>query len=334
MAVKKVLGLYLKNPSEIELREFVSTSLKDDEVKIKLIYGGICGSDVSVFKGKIAHATYPIRPGHEIVGEITDVGKGADFEIGKRVVVTPNSFCEECEYCKSGMPNICSNKKSLGVNADGVFSQEFTISSKYVLPVPDELTDEKAVLIEPFAVIVHAFQKVQITKGTTVAIIGCGTEGMLAITLANYLGANITAIDINPFKFKKVREIGNIRTALPQEVKGETFDIVIEAAGARASVEQSVDLVKPGGSLVMVGLTPEATFPVTQMVRKELTLYGSIIYNFPSDFLKSIEYLIQDDFNVDAIISKQYKFTDYKQAYEAAVSGQYGKIILDFKEDK
>lgn len=330
-----MLGLYLKNPSEIELREFtISSPLMGDEVKIKLIYGGICGSDVSVFKGKIAHATYPIRPGHEIVGEITEVGPDAKLEIGKRVVVTPNSFCGHCEYCLQGKPNICSHKKSLGVTVDGVFSQECIISSKYVLPVPENLSDEKAVLIEPFAVIVHAFKRVEIKAGMSVAIIGCGTEGMLAITLANLLGAKITAIDINPEKFEKVKEIGDIKTRLPQDVKGETFDIVLEAAGARASVEQSVDLVKPGGSLVIVGLTPEATFPVTQMVRKELSIYGSIIYNFPCDFLKSVDYLMKDEFNVDAVISKVFNFTDYKEAYDAACSGQYGKIILNFKEEK
>ncbi|MGO4886726.1 zinc-binding dehydrogenase [Anaerobacillus sp. MEB173] len=329
-----MLGLYLKNPSDLELREFPSvSSLNDDEVKIKLIYGGICGSDVSVFKGKIAHATYPVRPGHELVGEVIGVGKDVDLELGKRVVIAPNSFCGECEYCLGGKPNICKHKESLGVNADGGFAEEFTISSKYVLPVPDELSSERAVLIEPFAVIVHALQKVTITKDTSVAIIGCGTEGMLAITLANYLGANITAVDINEKKFKKVCSVGDIRTILPHEIQDETFDVVIEAAGAKASVEQAVEIVKPGGSLVLVGITPEANFPVIQIVRKEITIFGSIIYNFPEDFTKSIEYLLQDNFKVEPIISNTYHFTDYQKAYADAVSGEFGKIILNFKED-
>lgn len=330
-----MLGLYLNNPGELELREFSSkSSLKDDEVKIKLIYGGICGSDVSVFKGKLAHAKYPVTPGHEIVGEIIEAGKDANFDIGKRVVVAPNSFCGECEYCLKGRPNICKYKESLGVNVDGGFSQEFTISSKYVLPVPNELSDEKAVLIEPFAVIVHAFQKLSITKDTTIAIIGCGTEGMLAITLAKYLGAQITAIDINPKKLEKVRiNFEGIKTSLPHEMTDETFDAVIEAAGARASAEQGVQLVKPGGSMVMIGITPEANFPVIQIVRNELTLHGSIIYNFPADFSRSVDFLLQDDFNVEPIISKIFHFADYEKAYSDAVSGQYGKIILNFKEE-
>lgn len=331
-----MLGLYLKNPSDLELREFTPvTSLKEDEVKIKLIYGGICGSDVSVYKGKIAHATYPVLPGHELVGEIIEVGKNVNFELGERVVVAPNSFCGECEYCLSNRPNICKQKSSLGVNADGGFLEEFVTQSKYVLPVPNELSNEKAVLIEPFAVIIHALQKVKINKGTTVAVIGCGTEGMLAITLANYLGANITAVDINEKKFEKVLSVNkNIRTVQPPEITDETFEVVIEAAGAKASVEQSVQIVKPGGALVLVGITPEANFPVIQIVRKEITIYGSIIYNFPDDFTKSIEYLLQDDFKIEPIISNMYHFTDYKKAYEDAVSGEFGKIILNFKGEK
>ncbi|MDT8861470.1 alcohol dehydrogenase catalytic domain-containing protein [Alkalihalobacillus sp. MEB130] len=329
-----MLGLFLKNPRKIELRELTSSSfLKDDEVKIKVIYGGICGSDISVYKGSLAHATYPLHPGHELVGEVIETGKDAAEMLGKRVVVAPNSFCGECEYCLKGKPNICSHKKSLGVNSDGGFLQEFTISAKYVIEVPDELSNEKAVIIEPFAVIVHALQKVDISEKTSVAVIGCGTEGMLAITLADYLGAQITAIDINENKFKKVQMVGNIQTARPDEVSGHLFDVVIEAAGARASVEQAIELVKPGGALVMVGMTAEATFPVLQIVRKELTLYGSIIYNFPQDFEKSINYLLDDHFKVDAIIEKICDLKDYEQAYEDAVSGQFGKIIINFKEE-
>jgi L-iditol 2-dehydrogenase len=101
------------------------------------------------------------------------------------------------------------------VNINGGFSEEFVISSKYVLPVPDDLSDRRAVLIEPFAVIVHAFKKVNISKDTTVAIIGCGNEGMLAAALANHLGASVTAMDINSEKFDLIRIVGSIRVFHP-----------------------------------------------------------------------------------------------------------------------
>lgn len=326
-----MLELYLKNPNEIELRDVdVLPAPKNDEVKIKLIYGGLCGSDLSVFKGKLKHASYPLRPGHEILGTVIEAGEEAEYKVGTRVVILPNTFCGQCDRCVKGHTNICRNKQSLGVTTDGGFSQEFIISSKFVLPIPEDLSDEKAVLIEPFAVVVHALKKVNITKGTSVAVVGTGNEGMLATALALFLGAEVTAIDINPKKHELIRSLGEIRAVYPEELGSETFDVVIEAAGAKSSVEQAVQLVNPGGDLVLIGLAPEVNFPVTHVVRNEITIYGSIIYNFPSDYLQTVEYLRNPEFNVIPIVSKILPFTEFQDAYENALSGDYGKILLKF----
>lgn len=327
------MELLLKKPFEIELRECASLpSPCGDEVKIELVYGGICGTDLSVFKGAVQYATYPVRPGHEVVGVIVEAGTEALYPPGTRVVVLPNSFCGTCVKCRMGKTNICLHKKSMGINTDGGFSEEIVVSSRFVLPIPDDLPDEKAVLIEPLAVIVHAFQKVKLGKGTSVAIIGCGNEGKLAVLLASFLGADVTAVDINPAKLEVVRQMGHkVRTVLPEELQGETFDVVIEAAGTKSSIESGIQLVTPGGSMVLVGITQEATFPVAHVVRSELTLYGSIIYSFPDDFLKTIEYLRNEHFAVEPVISKIMPLSSFKQAYESAFSGDYGKIILDFR---
>jgi len=324
--------LYLNKPHDMELRKVErQPPLKDDEVKIRLIYGGICGSDLRVFKGSLKHASYPIRAGHEVLGRIVEIGKDVKYEIGTRVVLLPNTFCGECDLCSAGKTNICRHKKSLGINTDGGFTEELIVPSKYVLPIPDDVPDKKAVLIEPFAVIVHAFKKVNITKDRSVAIVGCGNEGMLAAALAHYLGAHVTALDINPAKLEMVRNLGDIRTAHPNDINGETFDIVIEAAGTKQSVEQGFQLVNPGGEMVLIGMTQEASFPVTHFVRNELTLYGSIIYRYPSDFLQSMEYLRDHRFHVDHVISGIVPFTRFQEAYALALSGDHGKILLDFK---
>lgn len=331
-----MLGLFLKNPGELDLKELKNeTELKDDEVKIKLIYGGICGSDIGVYKGKLSHAKYPIVPGHELVGKIIEVGKNASFTVGTRVVVTPNTFCDECENCLKGKKNICKNKQSLGVTISGIFAEEIIIASKYVLPIPNLLPEEKAVLIEPFAVIVHAFKKVSISNDTTVCVIGCGTEGMLSIALAQYLGAQVTAIDINGKKLDKVKtQFKGVKTAFPQDFQEPTFDVVIEAAGVRDSAEQTLHITKPGGTVVYIGLAPQAIFSVMQLVRNEITLKGSIIYNFPEDFEKCVEYLLDEQFNVKPVISKIFPLREYEKAYNDALSGQFGKILIDFREEQ
>lgn len=325
-------ALYIENPGEITWKKVpASEKVNDNEVKIKVIYGGICGSDVSVFKGKLPHAAYPVVPGHEVLGEVLEAGADTDIHVGQRVVVQPNSYCGRCEFCQKGKTNICPEKKSLGINEDGGFAEEFIVASKYVIPVPEPLANERAILIEPLAVIVHALKKVEINADTSVAIIGCGTEGMLAVALASYFGGKITAIDINPEKLQKVQEhYPNIVIKHPDEVEENQFDVVVEVAGVRASFEQCVEVVKPGGSVVAVGFPTVAEIPVVKMVRKELTIFGSIIYNVSDDFLKSIEYLLDEKFYVEPIISEILPVAQFAEAYEKAISGKYRKIVFEF----
>lgn len=305
-----------------------------DEVKIKLTYGGICGSDLRVLQGKVHYASYPIRPGHELIGTIIETGEESHFSIGERAVVMPNTFCDSCDMCLKGKRNICRNKKSLGINLDGGFSQQFIISSKYIQSIPNAIPNEKAILIEPLAVVVHAFKKVEITKDSRLAIIGCGNEGLLATALAHYIGAKVTVIDINPKKRELVKKIGQDITFLyPKDVTNEQFDVVIECAGVKSSVEQAVNLTNPGGSLVIIGLAQDANFPVVNIVRNEINIYGSVIYNFPEDYLDTT-YLLQDPlFKVESVISEIVSFKDFERAFENAQSGDFGKIILNFKED-
>ncbi|WP_164215919.1 alcohol dehydrogenase catalytic domain-containing protein [Virgibacillus sp. YIM 98842] len=325
-------SLYLDKPGEVAFTTLPDIEkIAEDEVKLRVIYGGICGSDVGVFKGKLPHASYPVVPGHEILGEVVAVGSHTSIELGKRAVVQPNSFCGECEYCQAGNTNICPEKKSLGINENGGFQNEFIVKEKYVIEVPDALSNERAVLVEPLAVIVHALEKVSIGPGTSVAVIGCGTEGMLAVALASYFGAKITAIDINPEKLDKVKEhYPDITTLHPEEVHCNQFEIVVEVAGVRASFEQCLDIAKPGGAVISVGFPNIAEIEVVRMVRKELTIYGSIIYNVPDDFYTSIYYLMDDKFYVEPIISEILPVTAFEEAYEKACSGKYRKIVLDF----
>lgn len=327
-----MLELIVNKPLDITIREVETSGTPlNDEVKLKIKLGGICGSDLSLLHGKFAHATFPVRPGHELVGTIIERGEDVTYDIGTRVVILPNTYCEECEFCKQGKTNICTNKKSLGINENGGFAEEFIISSKYIMPIPDDVPDERAVLIEPFAVVIRAFKKVTIIAGTSVAVVGSGNIGLLAAALATYLGAEVTAIDPNPKKHALVKNIGNINVMYPDDVTDETFDVVIEAAGTEAAVNQAIQIMKAGGSMVVVGLVPEVTIPMTQIVRNDQTIYGSIIYQFPEDYEQTMEYLRDPNLNINPIVSKFMPFTQYQKAYEKAKSGNYGKIVMDFQ---
>ncbi len=326
-----MLELYLEEPKKLAIRQVeYSPPVKDDEVKIKLIYGGICGTDLSVYKGNLPYATYPIKPGHELVGTIIDKGSNVSYNIGTRVIVNPNDFCDTCNMCLKGKTNLCLHKKSLGINEHGGFAEEFIIASKNILPIPDSLSNEKAVLIEPLSVVIHALNKVEIKKDTSIAVVGCGNEGMLSIAVATKLGAEVTAIDIKQEKLDFVEKNWGVKAFHVNEIKGK-FDIVIEAAGTKHSVELAAQLVNRGGAIVLIGITPEATLPISELVRNEISIHGSIIYHFPNDFLQAADMLVDDKFSVDPIVSEIIPLNQYEKAYGKALSGNYNKIILDFK---
>lgn len=326
-----MLELYLQSPGELTLREAAFPGpLKNNEVRLKNIYGGVCGSDLRVYKGSIPYATYPLRPGHEVLGVIIEAGKDVTCRPGTRVAVVPNTFCGECEYCIQGRTNICLHKTPLGVASDGLFAQEVIVEAKYLVPVPDEITDDLAILIEPLAVTVHALKKVNITKGKTVAIIGCGTEGLFSIALAVYAGADTTVIDVNSSKFALARQLGNVRALRPDEVQDELFDIVVEAAGVKSSIEQAMQIVKPGGEIVAIGITGEKVdYPVMKIVRSEVTIHGSIIYTL-EDWSDAIKYIQDPQFNIGPVLSKIMPLNEYQQAFTDASSGDFAKIVLRF----
>ncbi|MEK3934229.1 alcohol dehydrogenase catalytic domain-containing protein [Sporosarcina sp. FSL W7-1349] len=326
-----MLELFIEKPMELELRDNCEKrTLNDEEVRIKVKYGGICGSDLSVYRGKFSHAVYPIRPGHEIVGTVVDKGENAPYSVGTRVVVLPNTFCSECKMCQQGQTNICKNKRSVGINQEGGFAEEFIISSKFVFPIPDDLPDDQAVLIEPLAVVVSGLNKVKISQGMSVAVIGTGAIGLLAVSLAYSFGANVVGIDYNAKKHGLVRNIGDIKAIYPNDITTEQFDLVIEAAGTEEAVIQSINILKPGGSMVALGITGDVTIPYIQVVRNDLTIHGSIIYKFPQDYEKAIEYLQDPKVNVKPIISKIVPLQEYRTAFQEALSGNFGKILIDF----
>lgn len=326
--------LYLEKPGDLRIRESgQDLAPKGNEVKVKVIYGGICGSDLRVLRGTIPYATYPCRPGHEILGTVVASGERSPYKIGTKVVSFPNTYCGKCEFCLQGKTNICKEKKAFGVTCDGLFAQEIMIDSEFVAPIPADLADERAILVEPFAVNVHALKRTAIPKGKSVAVVGCGTEGLLAIALLNHRGADITVLDINPIKMDKAKSFNqNIKTMAPADVTDQVYDVVIEAAGVKASLEQAFQLVKPGGALISLGITGDAiSYPALRITRSEITIYGTIIYT-KKDFADAFALLQDPTFNVAPILSRIDPFAKYQEAFADALTGNYAKIVLDFRQ--
>lgn len=328
--------LYLKNPEHLSIREAAPVhALNENETRVRLIYGGICGSDLRVFRGTIPYAKYPCRPGHEILGTVIEAGAKSPHKPGARVISYPNTYCGKCEFCLQGKTNICSAKESFGVTINGLFADEIVIDSEFLVSVPSGLPNERAILTEPFAVNVHALKRTKISKRTSVAVVGCGTEGLLSIALLDYIGAQITVLDINSDKMEKARSFNKaIKILHPENVQGRLFDVVIEAAGTKAAVEQAFMLVKPGGSLITLGIiNDDVSFPSLHVTRSEIAIYGSIIYT-KKDFDEALGFLKDPQFNVSPVLSKIVPFKEYEKAFEDALTGNFTKIVLDFQDNR
>lgn len=327
--------LYLEKPEHLSMRDAAPVHiLKENEARVRLIYGGICGSDLRVFRGTIPYAKYPCRPGHEILGTVIEAGAQSPHKPGTRVISYPNTYCGNCEFCLQGKTNICCAKESFGVTINGLFADEIVIDSEFLVSVPAKLPNERVILTEPFAVNVHALKRANISRGTSVAVVGCGTEGLLSIALLDYIGADITVLDINSDKMEKARDFNKaIKILHPEKVKDELFDVVIEAAGAKAAVEQAFMLVKPGGALITLGIiNDKVSFPSLHVTRSEISIYGSIIYT-KKDFDEALGFLKDPQFNVSPVLSKIVPVKEYAKAFEDALTGNFTKIVLDFQDN-
>ncbi len=193
---EKMKAALLIAPGKIEINEVAPPQLGGQDVLITPICLGICGSDVSLFMGHRTPPSYPLLIGHEVVGVVAAIGDDVTrIAVGQRVIVEPNYPCGICTYCRAGRGNICPNKKSLGVTISGCFAEQFTAPVEFVWPVPDTISDEDAVTIEPLAVSLHALWQSGAQIGDTVAVLGCGSTGLLLIQAAVSQGIRVFAHD-------------------------------------------------------------------------------------------------------------------------------------------
>jgi len=324
----------LYKPEKIEIGEIDAPRLGSDEVLIKPKIAGICGSDVSLFTGHRTPNSYPLLLGHEVVGNVIAVGENVkQIKIGQRVIVEPNFTCGECSYCRAGRGNICPNKKSPGVTVSGCFAEQFSAPAEFVWPISDLISDEDAVTIEPLAVSLHALWQSGAQIGDTVAVIGCGATGLLLIQAAIAQGMHVIAHDVFASKQEMARQLGafvdpNQDVASLWNNRGVTT--VFECAGVSSTVELALNSVPRGGQVVLLGLSSSsASFTPLKFVREEIRLSGSIIYDHPTDFARTITLVEKGILSPKLIVSHTFPLQEIGRAMQLASTGEYGKILLD-----
>lgn len=246
------------------------------EILVKLHSVGVCGSDLHWYlEGHIGamQAAYPMILGHEPAGEVVGAGPGVTaFQSGDRVAIEPTLSCGHCEFCLIGRHNNCLNSTFMGSPRTFGFFREFAVIPQYnATHFPKEFSYRQATLIEPLAVMMHMLELIEIRTPDTVAVLGAGPIGMLAAAVARASGASqVIVADRVPHRLALAREMGASLAvdvnALPDAVRdltrGRGVDVVIDAAGMPQTINTSLTIARPSGTVVLIGIPSETGFGV------------------------------------------------------------------------
>ena len=298
-----------------------------DEVLLQTRIVGMCGTDLSTFRGKNPLVTYPRIPGHEIAATVVETGAGVPprFAEGLNVTLSPYTSCGRCASCKRGRVNACQFNQTLGVQRDGAM-QEYFVAPWNKLYIAEGLSLRELSIVEPLSVGFHAAARARVLREDTVAIVGCGVVGLGAIAASAFRAARVIAIDVDDRKLAVAGQAGaahliNSRTCnVHEELSGLTGglgpDVVIEAVGTPATFRMAVDEVAFTGRVVYIGYAKEPVEYETRLfVMKELDIMGS--RNALDEFGTVIEALRHGHFPVESVISKVVSLDEAGDALQA-----------------
>lgn len=335
--VKTALG-----HGNLEVIDREEPTVGKDQVKILVKYAGICGSDLHTYEGKYKVAI-PVTLGHEFAGEVVEIGENVtEIKVGDRVTSETTFFiCGECKYCKSKDYNLCSTRKGLGSQQDGGFTKYVVARKESIHILPDNVDYLSASITEALACAYHAVAKSSVKEKDVVVVLGPGPIGLLVAQIAKTYGATvaITGLTKDKSRLDKAKELGidvgiDILTQNTKEIvdgltNGYGADIVFECTGAPPSVNLGLDILSKKGEYVQVGIFPTAEIAVDfeKIIQKELQVMGCRSQK-PSDWEPSLQLMNDNRVNAKALVSHQFKITEWDKAYQAIKSGEAIKVVL------
>jgi threonine dehydrogenase-like Zn-dependent dehydrogenase len=329
-----------KTVQAIEIEEPV---LNSNEVMLEVYYIGLCGSDLSSYRGQMPLVKLPRIPGHEISGIIIDKGNQvpASFKIGDKATVSPYTNCGICPACRAGRINTCEFNQTLGVQREGALTTKIKVPYDKVF-TNENLTLQELVLVEPMSVGYHAANRGEVRETDTVLLIGCGTIGMGALCAAVRKGATVIALDIDDSKLEMAKTFGatyginskkeNALARIMELTNNEGVSAVIEAAGNPATFVLALEAVCFAGRVISIGYSKEEVkFNSQLIVRKELNIFGSrnALRVFPS----VIQMFEHREKQYPNLITKIFPFDQVPEAFKFwdENTGIVSKILIDMK---
>ncbi|MCR5085300.1 MAG: alcohol dehydrogenase catalytic domain-containing protein [Succinivibrionaceae bacterium] len=323
-----MLQQLMTQPGEITFREVPIPAVGPDQVLVKIKRIGICGSDIHVYHGSHPYTSYPVTQGHEVSGEIVEVGGHVrSHQVGERVTIEPQVFCGRCHPCLHGKYNLCESLKVMGFQTTGTASEYFAVDESKVTTLPAGMTFSEGAMLEPLAVTVHAAKRFPDLRGAKAVVLGCGPIGILLVQSLKALGAaQVLATDISDQRLALARELGadfavntmkeDYATALLNAFGHDKADVIYECAGTDITMEQAIQNARKGSTIILVAVFGKrASVDLAKLNDSEIDLNTSMMYRH-EDFVDAMRLVSEGRIKLRPLQSAHFPFRDFPKAYE------------------
>lgn len=340
----KALMKYAKGEGNMEIRDIQEPKPDRNQLKIEVKAAGICGSDLHIYHDDIAIALNPpVVTGHEFSGVVVEVGEDVTgYKVGDRVVSeTAFSFCNECQLCRTGLYNLCPDRRTLGYWYNGVFTKYTVVPKERIHKIPDSIDFISAALCEPLACVTHAsLELTTITTGDLVLVSGPGAIGLLAMQVAKAAGATVivtgTTVDVE--RLKKAKELGadyvvnvmeeNIFDFVNKLTNNRGVDVLLECSGVAKAANDGLLLTRRAGQFTQIGLFAKPIqIDFEKICFRELKVTGSLGSTWTS-WEKGIQLLTSGKVNTKELVSHVMPITEWEKAFKMFESKEGMKLVL------
>ncbi len=314
----------INTPGQMQIIDLPCPEPADNEVLIRVMASGICGTDIHIFRGEYLGG-YPVIPGHEFSGVVEAVGKDVTrFKVGDRVAVEPNIACDNCEACLNNRQNFCLNWQAVGVTRPGGMAQYTTAPEKAVFNI-GELSFEQAAFMEPLSCVLHGLERLGPDLADKVAILGAGPIGILLMQGVRAQGASrISVVDKNEARLGFARDLGADEIFIDLgKLKADYYDVVIDATGAIPVMQRTVDFARPGGKVLLFGVPPsgkDMCVEAFKIFHKGLTLLSS--FTSVRNSFQALDMLRSGRIRVDELVSHRLPLEEFQHGMETIEAGR------------
>lgn len=323
--------------------------IQKDEILVKILAASICGTDVHIYDANEwarSRIKVPQVMGHELAGHVIQVGEAVKtgVKLGDIVSAETHIICGTCEFCLSGQGHICQNTSILGVDRDGAFAQYIAIPAVNAWINNPNIDPAYLCVQEPLGNAIHTVTSGEV-KDKTVAIVGVGPIGLMAVNVAKALGAKLViAVDINDYRLDLSKSLGasialnslrdDVTKTILEATNGYGVDVVCEMSGAPKALHQAFTFLKKGGRLSILGLpdSPMMIDVANEIVFKGITIHGITGRKIMSTWQQGKQLIDAGLLDLDKIVTHILPFEDYEAGFKLMHEGNCGKIVLRIAE--